>query len=96
MEDHQMQRVQCPPGFTGSSCQTDVDECTPNPCQNGGMCTDGGNSFACQCPHGYIGMSCETIIDDCSPTGCENGGASCIDRISLLLLLSILFIVYIM
>ena len=87
---------ECPPGFTGSSCLTDIDECTPNPCQNGGTCIDGSNSFACQCPPGHIGMSCETIIEDCSSTGCENGGASSIDRLNILLFLLLSFTVYVM
>ena len=27
---------QCEPGYTGATCQTNVNECSPNPCLNGG------------------------------------------------------------
>ena len=37
----------------------DVDECLGNPCQNGGMCTHGVNSYACKCQSGYVGTNCE-------------------------------------
>jgi len=37
--------------------------CSPNPCQNGGVCIDSNNSttpyFACNCPNGYTGQNCE-------------------------------------
>ena len=29
----------CPPGFTGIDCETDTDECDPDPCQNGAECS---------------------------------------------------------
>ena len=29
----------CAPGWTGTNCETDIDECASNPCQNG-ECTD--------------------------------------------------------
>ena len=28
----------CLPGYEGERCQTDVDDCFPNPCENGGSC----------------------------------------------------------
>ncbi len=38
----------------------DSDDCTPNPCLNGGFCVDGANTFTCQCLPGYEGTRCET------------------------------------
>eukprot|EP00670_Eutreptiella_braarudii_P006058 CAMPEP_0174286670 /NCGR_PEP_ID=MMETSP0809-20121228/12749_1 /TAXON_ID=73025 ORGANISM="Eutreptiella gymnastica-like, Strain CCMP1594" /NCGR_SAMPLE_ID=MMETSP0809 /ASSEMBLY_ACC=CAM_ASM_000658 /LENGTH=252 /DNA_ID=CAMNT_0015382833 /DNA_START=19 /DNA_END=774 /DNA_ORIENTATION=- len=38
----------------------DVDDCSPDPCQNGGTCTDGVNSHTCACPARYSGNNCET------------------------------------
>ena len=37
----------------------DIDECSPNPCKNGGTCTDGLNSYSCSCQVGYEGDNCE-------------------------------------
>ena len=38
---------------------SDVDECTPNPCQNGGTCEDGLGAYSCTCPPGFTGTNCE-------------------------------------
>lgn len=37
-----------------------VDPCSPNPCRNGGTCTEDSNwpYFECRCPSGYIGFNC--------------------------------------
>ena len=28
----------CASGFSGQSCETNIDDCESNPCQNGGAC----------------------------------------------------------
>ncbi len=59
----------------------DPDDCAPNPCQNGGTCTDGIASYTCACATGFAGTACETNIDECAPNPCQNGG-TCIDGIA--------------
>ena len=42
------------------NCFVDIDDCQPNPCANGGSCTDGVNSYTCTCAEGYTGPNCNT------------------------------------
>ena len=42
----------CAAGWAGKQCQIDVDECSSNPCQNGGVCIDAIGSYQCACPYG--------------------------------------------
>nr|BAB01686.1 unnamed protein product [Macaca fascicularis] len=51
-----------------------VNECASQPCQNGGTCTHGINSFRCQCPAGFGGPTCETAQSPCDTKECQNGG----------------------
>ena len=38
---------------------TDIDECSSNPCENGGNCIDGDNMYTCSCASGFDGNICE-------------------------------------
>uniref|UniRef100_A0A8C6W551 Neurogenic locus notch homolog protein 1 n=1 Tax=Nannospalax galili TaxID=1026970 RepID=A0A8C6W551_NANGA len=38
----------CQAGYTGSYCEEEVDECSPNPCQNGATCTDYLGGYSCK------------------------------------------------
>ena len=42
----------CKPGFQGTECQDEINECSSNPCFNGGVCEEGINSYTCVCPPG--------------------------------------------
>ena len=35
-------------------------DCSPDPCENGGICSDGVNTFTCACDPGYTGPTCRT------------------------------------
>jgi len=48
----------CAAGYSGTTCQTDINECSSAPCLNGATCNDGANSFTCICPSGYSGTLC--------------------------------------
>ncbi|KAI8486344.1 hypothetical protein Bbelb_358430 [Branchiostoma belcheri] len=37
----------------------DTDDCQSNPCQNGGTCVDGLDSYSCNCTNSFSGDTCE-------------------------------------
>ena len=47
----------------------DGNECNPNPCYNGGTCSDLACGFRCSCPTGYYGTKCEYYRG--GGTGCK-------------------------
>ena len=55
----------CRPGFSGTHCHHNFDECLSDPCQNGGECVDAVNTYKCQCEPGFTGVNCEVNIDEC-------------------------------
>ncbi|XP_053395504.1 uncharacterized protein LOC123523715 isoform X3 [Mercenaria mercenaria] len=44
----------------------DNDNCSPEPCQNGGTCTDAIGDYSCACIDGYTDKTCSTDIDECT------------------------------
>ena len=42
-------------GFIGTTCDSNINDCDGNPCDVGGSCSDGVNSFTCSCADGYAG-----------------------------------------
>ena len=48
-----------------------VNECEPNPCLNGGSCTEEGDSYTCQCADSFTGDDCETDTSDCKPNNTD-------------------------
>jgi cysteine-rich repeat protein len=65
------------PAAGGGCSKIDTDACSPNPCQNGGSCTDGTDGYTCQCAPTYKGNRCESCapnLADCNKLvadGCE-------------------------
>ncbi|XP_055880316.1 protein jagged-1-like [Biomphalaria glabrata] len=68
----------CVPGYMGTYCHQNIDDCSSNPCQNSGTCIDGVNSYQCICADGWEGALCNINKNDCEMTPCRNGG-ECID-----------------
>lgn len=62
-------------------CEVDIDECLPQPCQNGATCVDWVNNYTCVCQPGYEGRNCSQEIDECASNPCM-GGATCRDQIN--------------
>ncbi|XP_048418718.1 EGF-like repeat and discoidin I-like domain-containing protein 3 isoform X4 [Stegostoma tigrinum] len=61
----------CPTGFQGIHCQTNINDCSSQPCMNGGQCVDLDADFSCDCPSPYVGKSCQHTC--ASPLGMEGG-----------------------
>ncbi|XP_048259636.1 delta-like protein A [Haliotis rufescens] len=53
----------CAPGYIGTYCQTDIDECLSEPCLHDGVCINGMNTYNCSCVEGYFGTVCEEEYD---------------------------------
>uniref|UniRef100_A0A8B9SND0 Fibulin-7 n=1 Tax=Anas platyrhynchos TaxID=8839 RepID=A0A8B9SND0_ANAPL len=51
-------------GGTQPSCRS-IDDCSSNPCANGGTCVDGNQSYMCLCPRGWSGTSCQSPVYTC-------------------------------
>ncbi|XP_043190636.1 protocadherin-like wing polarity protein stan isoform X2 [Amphibalanus amphitrite] len=53
----------CPAGFAGMrefyECDTEVNLCYSQPCQNGGTCQRREGGYTCVCADGFTGESCE-------------------------------------
>ena len=73
----------CPPGWTSTNCEVQIDFCNPNPCQNGASCSKVGYlDYACSCStkcgSNYAGKNCQ-LLNYCSSSPCLNGG-ECLNR----------------
>lgn len=58
-----------------------ANECSSNPCRNGGTCVDTYNGYMCNCPSNWEGPTCESDVNECAlysgtAFGCQNG-ATC-------------------
>ena len=71
----------CKPGFTGPTCQENVNECLNATCHNGGLCIDGINSYECECPWPYTGRYCHVQQSCRTDNVCQNRGV-CSERVS--------------
>lgn len=49
--------------FAGQRCEINIDECSSQPCANGGECVDLVDGFKCICPLGYTGAQCQVSLN---------------------------------
>lgn len=75
--------LNCPPPswftLTLISSLLDVNECSRNPCKNGGHCQDLVNDFYCECADDWKGKTCHSRESQCDSSTCANGG-TCYDH----------------
>ncbi|XP_061462289.1 brevican core protein isoform X2 [Rhineura floridana] len=55
------------PVLPTESTSLGAGDCIPNPCRNGGTCTEEGNHTGCLCLPGYGGEACEIDLEKCRP-----------------------------
>ena len=70
---------ECSPGYEGTICENEINECLSRDCEHG-TCIDEINNFTCNCYAGYSGRFCEFELNECSSGPCQNGG-TCIDHL---------------
>ena len=70
----------CPEGWTGETCDVDINECLDDPCANG-SCVNEPGSFSCECDGGWEGALCDQNINECLEPGICNHGA-CNDELA--------------
>lgn len=54
-----------------------ADNCTSNPCQNGGTCTNTFSGYICRCSDAWTGVNCGEDVNECAnfadtDLGCQN------------------------
>ncbi|MFK8003195.1 MAG: ricin-type beta-trefoil lectin domain protein [Polyangiales bacterium] len=57
----------------GTDAGPQMTACDPNPCMNGGSCSEAGGSYSCMCPAGFLGDECQTV-DVCAASPCGDNG----------------------
>ncbi len=73
-------RCGCVAGYSGLQCQTEINECSSQPCLFGGTCVDALNGFSCICAPFFSGSQCQyfdSVGQACAALGCVNG-ATCV------------------
>ncbi len=58
----------------GRLCDSPINSCAINPCQNNGLCLPTSTGYQCQCSSSYTGSLCQTALNPCGYSPCQNGG----------------------
>ncbi|CAM4727131.1 unnamed protein product [Leuciscus chuanchicus] len=53
--------------------QSLTGKCSPNPCQNGGVCEEKKDKFKCKCPKQFVGRKCQRGARVCKRGTCGTG-----------------------
>ena len=65
----------CNCGWTGTNCNSQVNQCVNTPCLNGGLCQNVAPcGYQCICPPGYTGTKCDIVINNCASNPCSSNG----------------------
>ncbi len=60
--------------YQGHLCESSINTCAINPCQNNGLCLPTSTGYQCQCSTSYTGSLCQTPVNPCGYSPCQNGG----------------------
>ncbi|XP_037529436.1 protein crumbs-like [Rhipicephalus sanguineus] len=72
----------CPPGFNGTRCENNIDDCPGHNCSVYGHCVDLVNAYRCECQAGYEGVDCATEVNECEAYQPCRNGATCHDKVA--------------
>ena len=64
--------------FEGVNCETNKDDCDPDPCLNSGQCIDLTNDYKCPCNPGFKGKNCESCTDGRLSCKSESNEMNCV------------------
>ena len=61
---------QCAVGYTGCTCEVNIDDCVSVTCPSNSMCMDGVNSHVCTCLPGFMDVNGSCVLQtEISSTG---------------------------
>lgn len=72
---------QCPPGYNGTNCELDINECDQKNICAHGICVNHPGTYKCYCEPGYTGLLCDLDIDECLSQPCQNS-ARCLNKVN--------------
>ncbi|PIK60094.1 putative cadherin EGF LAG seven-pass G-type receptor 2 isoform X3, partial [Apostichopus japonicus] len=57
-------KCDCPLGFSGNYCATEVNFCYSNPCKNNAECVQTESGYTCICEDRFAGINCELDLEE--------------------------------